>query len=298
MRTDRLLTMSLARPLHSLGIRDRERRIPVLMYHSISNFGNDHAAAYYRTTTTPEIFARQMALLHSGGYVATGLTHARELLARKNGAGADKLVAVTFDDGFRDFYLEAMPVLIKHGFSATMYLPTAFIGGQNRKFMDRECLSWDEVRECRKAGIEFGSHTVSHPKLYELGFEKISAEITDSKVEIEQQLGEGIPAFAYPFAFPSADVRFVKKFADLLSSAGYRTNVTTSIGRMGARDNPFTIRRLPVNSADDDSFFMAKVRGEYDWMNMPQGIVKKIRTLVSGARGNSRVAAISAQTVN
>ena len=49
-----------------------------------------------------------------------------------------------------------------------MFLPTAFINPERRRFKERECMTWDEVRECRRGGIEFGSHTVNHPKLYEL----------------------------------------------------------------------------------------------------------------------------------
>jgi peptidoglycan/xylan/chitin deacetylase (PgdA/CDA1 family) len=296
MRADRLLTMSVVRPWRNLGLRAREQRIPVLMYHSISADGDEKEHAYFRTTTKPEIFGRQMELLRAGGYRATGLTHARQLLSENGSAAGNKLVAITFDDGFRDFHANALPVLVKHGFSATMYLPTAFVGGPARKFKERECMTWEEVRECRRAGVEFGSHTVNHPKLYEMGFDKICAELSDSKTEIERQLGEVITAFAYPFAFPSADVSFVKKFVELLQAAGYQSNVTTTIGRMGAGDNPFTIRRLPVNSADDDAFFMAKLRGSYDWMNGPQSFVKKIKSFASGPRVAARATAILPQT--
>ena len=88
---------------------------------------------------------------------------------------ARKPVAITFDDGFQDFYTEAFPVLAQYGFSATMYLPTAFVGNPRRSFKSHPCMTWSEVREAYRAGIEFGSHTVSHPKLVELDWPQITS---------------------------------------------------------------------------------------------------------------------------
>ncbi len=179
---------------------------------------------------------------------------------------------VTFDDGYRDFYTQAFPVLKQHGFTATMYLPTAFIGRNPLEFKARECLTWDEVRELNQAGMEFGSHTVNHPKLYELGESQIRKELAESKAVIEQELGERIYSFAYPYAFPSADRAFVAMFVRLLQETGYESNVTTRIGRVRADDDAFTLKRLPMNSADDGALFLAKIRGAYDWMNWPQDL--------------------------
>ncbi len=74
-------------------------------------------------------------------------------------------MVITFDDGFADFYTNAFPLLNRYGFSATVYLPTAYIGKSAREFKGVECLTWDQVRALDRAGVEFGSHTVSHPQL-------------------------------------------------------------------------------------------------------------------------------------
>jgi peptidoglycan/xylan/chitin deacetylase (PgdA/CDA1 family) len=281
IRLDRLLTLGLVHPLRRACLGAGEFRLPILMYHSISDSAEDQVSPYYRTATSPRVFAEQMALLRAEGWQAVGVRSGRELL-RRGANAAGKVVVVTFDDGFRDFHSQAFPVLRQHGFSATMFLPTAFIGAQPLAFKDRECLTWGEVRELRQAGIEFGSHTVNHPKLYELDAAQIRAELETSKAVIEQELGEPICSFAYPYAFPSADRSFVETFVRLLQDAGYESNVTTRIGRVRAGDDPFTLKRLPVNSADDGALFLAKIRGAYDWMTWPQDTLKKLKSFARG----------------
>ncbi len=168
-----------------------------------------------------------------------------------------------------------------------MFLPTAFIGEKTLTFKECECLTWGEVRELNRAGIEFGSHTVNHPKLYyELDAAQIRRELAESKAAIERELGEPIVSFAYPYAFPSADRAFVEMFTGLLRETGYESNVTTRIGRVRAEDDAFTLKRLPVNSADDGALFLAKIRGAYDWMNWPQDTFKKVKSLTG--RGQAR----------
>jgi peptidoglycan/xylan/chitin deacetylase (PgdA/CDA1 family) len=188
----------------------------------------------------------------------------------------DKPVALTFDDGIRDFYTEAFPILQQHGFSATMYLPTAFIGDERRTFKGRECLTWSEVADLHQAGIEFGSHTVNHPRLVELPWSEIEPELVGSKVEIERRLGCPIAGFSYPYAFPQTRKHFVARFHDFLRAAAYSSAVTTEIGRVMAGDDPCCLRRLPANDADDALLLTAKLRGDYDWLARPQHVFKTL----------------------
>src|SRR4029077_342162 len=112
-------------------------------------------------------------------------------------------------------YSTAWPVLRYHQFSATMYLPTAFISSKRRSFRGRECMTWDEVRELRKQGVQFGSHTVSHPELYKVPWQQIVNEVEQSKESIEREMYEEITSFGYPYAFPQQDANFVAKFKEL-----------------------------------------------------------------------------------
>jgi len=186
-------------------------------------------------------------------------------------------VVITFDDGFRDFYTEAFPILQKYVFNATMFLPTAFIDNKRLKFKGKECLSWEEVRELHSKGITFGSHTVNHPKLTLLKKDDIKFEITRSKEKIEHEIGEPIKSFSYPYAFPETDNAFAKYLRSIIEAGGYENGVTTRIGTATKGDDIFFLKRIPVNTFDDIALFKAKLEGGYDWLHKFQYFVKSIK---------------------
>ena len=267
MRIDRLATLYVFHPLAARG-RSGHRSVPILMYHSISD-ADDFRHPYFQTTTSPARFAEQMGFLSQNGYSAIRLTQAMS-------TPASKPVVITFDDGYRDFYTQAYPILTKFGFTANMFLPTGYIGNKRSKFNDIECLTWNEVRELNAAGIEFGSHTVTHPKLKELGSDEVEQELRRSKETIEDKLGTDVASFSYPFAFPEAMRSFVGKLRDTLSRCEYRVGVSTVIGTATPADDPFFLRRLPVNVSDDLPLFRAKLEGGYDWLHSVQRLKKSL----------------------
>ncbi len=283
MRIDRLATLYFFHPLRKLMRPRNEVRIPILMYHSISDADENGVHPYFRTTTSPAVFAEQMRFLHDNGYSVIGLNEAVSILhsgAERQSLNVDKkYVVLTFDDGFRDFYAAAFPVLKNFGFPATVFLATGFIGSDRRKrFKGKDCLLWDEVRELDRKGISFGSHTVNHPVLVDLKKEEIEKEIRDSKKEIEDKLGKTIQSFSYPYAFPDGDREFAVEMRNRLLSCRYENGVCTRIGtlRKNAGDTYF-ISRIPVNSSDDLALFSAKINSSYDWLQIPQSLYKKIK---------------------
>jgi peptidoglycan/xylan/chitin deacetylase (PgdA/CDA1 family) len=278
-RFDRLMTLYCARPLVNAGLVSRGATLPILMYHSISDRRESGISPYFGTTTSPGAFERHLNCLRDSGFRSVTIPEA--VAALQDGhLRSEKLVAITFDDGFRDFYDVAFPILKRAQFTATMYLPARFIGDSRRSFKDRECMSWRQVRELRDKGIAFGSHTLSHPRLYELGWKEIETELANSKEEIESQLGERISDFAYPYAFPQHDRRFAVRFSALLKAQGYKTCVTTMIGRTRAGDDPLRLKRLPLNDWDDEALLLAKVSGAYDWLALPQDMFKRAKQLL------------------
>jgi peptidoglycan/xylan/chitin deacetylase (PgdA/CDA1 family) len=276
LRLDRLATLYLVSPLvrHASG---RELSIPILMYHSISDADESGLHAYFRTCTSPVVFAEQMAYLHSNGYSSYSLAQALDYL-RSDTHAATKPVVITFDDGYTDFYRQAFPVLSRYGFGATVFLPTAFIGDRPLQFKGRDCLTWAEVRELRNYGILFGSHTVTHPQLHELSAPAINEEIVGSKKTIEERLGCPVDSFAYPYAFPQGDAEFKTMLRESLDLAGYQDGVCTIVGKGTCDSDPFFMERLPVNSSDDAALFQAKLAGAYDWISTPQRLVKMAKT--------------------
>lgn len=271
-RYDRFFSVSLAAPIRRAvsGVP----RLPVLMYHGITDAPEPHRSPYYKVNCSPSAFAEQMRALSKLGFYALDLESA---MTRFEKNPTDRIVAVTFDDGYRDFYTEAFPILKKHGFRATMYLPTAYIGKERSTFNQMECLTWSEVHELRKAGMVFGSHTVTHPKLYELTWDKIEQEILESKKILDTELGESTASFAYPYAFPETDSAFVQRLETILKRANLKWCVTTRIGRVAPTDAPFTLKRLPMNGCDDPALLEAKLIGAYDWLALPQNLSKRLR---------------------
>lgn len=293
MRLDRLLTLHLFGSVTRSPQQSSDFKIPILMYHSIARDVDDNVHPYYRTVTTPETFEMHMEFLSQSGYEVLTLSEAvrllqgvshqathQPLLASKLQSSVDHLcrqVVITFDDGFRDFYTTAFPILEKFSFKATVFLTSGLIG---KTFLTgRECLNDQEIIELVARGVEFGSHTVSHPQLKALSSDEITHELADSKKMIETIIGSQVPLFSYPYGFPEENDVFIRKLETLLIEEGYSTGVTTSIGLARTGDNPLFLKRLPVNDCDDRQLFRAKLEGGYDWLYSGQLTYKKLRAI-------------------
>ena len=280
LRLDRLATLYVASPLLRL-VSEQRLSIPILMYHSIAEKDESRVHAYYRTTTSPLAFAAQMEYLYRNGYQSSSLAEAIALL-KGDIRSVAKRVVITFDDGYRNFYQTAFPVLNRFGLTATVFLPTAYIGETTLKFNGQDCMTWAEVRELQRYGILFGSHTVTHPQLRTLGKDAIEKEVANSKSTIEEKTGCAVDSFAYPDAFPQAEIEFKKMLREALRRAGYRTGVCTTVGRAGCGTDPYFMERIPVNSCDDMALFQAKLSGAYDWISRFQSAVKMAKTRAAG----------------
>jgi len=271
-RFDRALTVYASHPLVRVFGMKQSCRIPILMYHSISDnlFGISHP--YYQINTSPEAFHRQMRWLRKEGYETVDLARAWESLDQ--GTDLSKKVVLTFDDGYRDFYIEALPILKQYGFVATVFLATDRIRNHSARIEGAEYLTWNDVRELQTVGIRFGSHTVSHADLRSLDLEQIEFELQYSKETIEQQTGAIVESFSYPFSFPEEDRSFTRFLEDVLLNLGFTYGVSTILGCAQRNKIGFFLPRLPVNSWDDKLLLRAKIEGGYDWMHWPQFLKK------------------------
>jgi peptidoglycan/xylan/chitin deacetylase (PgdA/CDA1 family) len=242
------------------------------MYHSISEnlFGKSHP--YYQINTTPEVFAQQMRWLRNDGYRTLDTNELWSGL--ENGQDLSKTVVITFDDGYRDFYTDAMDVMKQCGFSATIYLATGRIQDKSLRIEGVDYLTWRDVRELHQQGIRFGSHTVTHPDMRSLGPEQIEYELCCSRETMENKLGVAVDSFAYPFAFPEQDKIFSHFLEDVLTNCGFENGVCTILGRASIKKNKFFLPRIPVNTWDDEKFFRAKIEGGYDWLHWAQALKK------------------------
>ena len=114
------------------------------MYHSICDGEEKSRSPYYRINTSPSAFQQQMRSLDRDGYVGMSLEEALPIL-RGEEPKRKKIAVITFDDGYQNFLSDAFPVIRQYGFSATVFLATAFVDDRRSSFNGKHCLNWDEV---------------------------------------------------------------------------------------------------------------------------------------------------------
>ncbi|MDD4899700.1 MAG: polysaccharide deacetylase family protein [Candidatus Omnitrophica bacterium] len=224
--------------------------VPILMYHSV----NPAAKENLRLVVPPEIFDRQMGFLKKNRYNVIPVESLIKLI-KENKKIPPKTLCITFDDGYKDNYLYAFPVLKKYNLPATVFIIVNEIGrGQN----DR--LSWDEVKKMRDSGIVFfGSHCLGPEPLVNMHSDaQILHEITDSKKALEEKLGVKIPIFSYPEGL------FNPKIRQMVIDAGYSGAVATNPGRQFANDDCFALKRLRISRNAGNMFvFYTETSGYY-----------------------------------
>jgi len=284
-RFDRLATVGFFWPISRTFSNGQGPNIPILMYHAVEEGASD-PRPYYDTNVSPQVFARQMQQLRDGGYRAVSLEQALALL--RAGDAGQKFVVITFDDGYRDFYEMAYPILARCQFTATVFLITERTSDRPACFKEKECLTWNEVRELRSKGISFGSHTVTHPELKFLSLEQVNAELENSKKTIEDHIGAAVQSFSYPYAFPEVNQQFTRQLRELLLKCGYENGVTTILGTAKFHTDQFFLPRLPVNSWDDAQFFRAKLEVGYNWLHRAQYLSKCFERLRQRRRDAER----------
>lgn len=280
-RIDRFLTMFLFYPVRKMLKESDGVRIPILMYHSISDDSDENVHPYYQTNTLPERFEEHLQFLHKNRYSVTSLREAVKRLEQKSSRSSveknEKSVVLTFDDGYADFHTHAFPLLQKYGFTATVFLPTGIIDHKVKGLRGKNHLSWKNVAELHDNGIEFGSHTVTHSLLRTKNDDELDFELRKSKREIEEVICLPVNAFSYPYAFPEEDTKFVALLKETLRNCGYKYGVSTRLGTASRIDDIFCLKRIPVNTQDDRTLFEAKLNHGYDWLGTVQYLYKKIK---------------------
>lgn len=287
LRADRFVSLRVVRPMLRITPRRKAIRIPILMYHSIGDDPDPRGAQYYRTVTSPQGFARHMQVLSSEKYQVVTLKQALAAIAGDFLVPEHRIpVVITFDDGLRDFYTNAFPVLHAAGMPSTVFLTTGCIDGNFPTGVP--CLRSAEVKELARHGVDFGSHTVSHPRLVELSPAELEREVAESRFLVEDLIGTQVGLFSYPYRFPQEDANFQRFLRERLVANGYFAGVTTALGRAARRDEALFLPRLPVNNGDDDALFRAKLEGAYDWLGPVQWAYKRSRALLRRPNGLMR----------
>lgn len=160
-------------------------------------------------------------------------------------------MAITFDDGYRDNYVNAAPILKRLALPATFFVTTRFISTDHVAWWDRELdpapawMSWEEVAELARMGFEIGAHTRTHADLGEVRGEAARVEIRGSKSDLETRLGASASLFAYPYG---REENFCEENRDEVSKAEFRCCASCHGGLVRTGDDPFRMNRLPISN--------------------------------------------------
>lgn len=292
--------------------RYRNNRAYVLAYHSVCPADDPYRPFIGpNVTVEPEVFERHIAFLSAHYEIVSLSTLARYL---KAGYDGDRpLVAITFDDGYRDNYRYAFPILRRYGVVGTIFLTTDCIEGGtplwplelayiilstdqasltanrldrrfdlgagvrrpairevklhltglprterelvleelrveagvgNTNFLGDAMLRWSEIREMRDAGMEFGSHTRSHPSLPYIPLIEAKDEIALSKATLEEALDQPVVHFCYPN--PGGRLNFNETLSEALRASGFETSVTSQSGYVAMPGSAYEMKRKKI----------------------------------------------------
>lgn len=229
---------------------------PVLCYHKIDIPDKD--ILIRGAFTAPKRFARQLIYLKKQGFV---FYTASELIEHYLSCGnfPPKSVALTLDDGWKDNYTNAFPILKDLGVKATIFLVPSCIGKTSATVVGkgenaRAHLSLENILEMSEHGIEFGSHSVNHKHLHQISPGEVVYEVEESKKQIEDLLQKPCKTFCYPAGF------FSETAKEAVKNAGYIAGFSSVYGDENQLDL-FALNRIEILRRDRVPFrFARKVR--------------------------------------
>jgi len=215
--------------------------LPILCYHNVASAPKE--ARFKLLYVSPESFERQLWTLRRLGLRGVSMG---EGLARLGNGTTQGCVAFTFDDGYADTVTTAAPLMKRYGFAATCYVVSSGLGTFNRWDAEylgerKPLMNRAQLGEWIAAGMEVGSHSVSHQRLQELPQHAALEEIAESRSALRNMLGVPIEHFAYPFGQFSAET------VALVRRAGYASAVTVLRGVAQECDDRLRLPRILVN---------------------------------------------------
>lgn len=237
----------------------RERHFPILMYHQI-DVPPPRGTPMRGLVVALGSFAWQMRMLALMGYRGLSM---RDLMPYLLGERRGRVVGITFDDGYRNNLLHALPVLQRTGFTATCYAVSAAVGRTNAwdaglGVPTQALMSVPELRAWVEAGMEVGAHTRDHVDLTTAAQSEARRQIEGCKHELEAALGVPVRHFCYPYG------RFRSEHAAWVREAGFHSATTVQRGRAAAGSDMFRLPRVRVSRATHPGTFLLKIGTRYE----------------------------------
>ena len=217
-----------------ISINSEDVRIPILMYHSISDENPENSLM-----VPPSMFEEQMAWLEENGFTAMNLDEAIE--AMETGKVPKNPVVITFDDGYMDNYKSAFPILKNHNLKATFFVITD--GVDNGYYM-----SSDMLKEMQAEGMSIENHTANHLELNKLSREDAYEEIKKAQDYLRDTIGSNGDYLCYPVG------RYSDETIEICKELGIKAAVTTEGGTSSINDGKFQLKRVRISPMSIESF--------------------------------------------
>lgn len=220
------------------------QRLPVLTYHRV---GQAEPGEWHALSVSKSRMQTHLAWLKRNGW--NSITSSQWLAWLESGTPLPpKPVLITFDDGYAENTVDAFPMLQKYGFVALTAVVTDRMGQTNEWDSNAglprfQLMSAEDVRTWAANGMEFASHSCSHPHLPELSDAEVAKELAVSRASLNAAAGVDCNSFVYPYG------EYNDQVCDQ-ASRHYRLAFTLDPGLNGLAGNPFRMRRLTVSQND------------------------------------------------
>ena len=230
--------------LATIGRRDLRSTGRILCYHSVGQ------PLWGVNDVSPSQFRRQLDLALAAGW---RFVPASEIVRT---GGGPKDLAITFDDGLKSVLTNAAPILAEYGVPWSLFVVSDWAEGR-QSFGDDVFLNWDEIERLVGAGVEIGSHSVTHPNFAWLDPAQAADELGSSRRAIEQRLGFTPTTFAIPLGQS-------KNWPEAAAAAAREVGYTTVYAQAEQTHPNGTIPRTFVTHFDGDRIFRALLGGAFD----------------------------------
>jgi peptidoglycan/xylan/chitin deacetylase (PgdA/CDA1 family) len=257
-------------PLKSLFRRSVGPRI--LMYHSVADALDDDYAV------SVGIFRQQLSWLAENGFRFISLASLSRAIKAGDSRALRNKVVLTFDDGYLDFALNALPVLNRYQAAATVFLVTDMLG-RTAQWSNRSkhvpLMSKQDVESIKKQGVTLGSHTATHADLTRLDAQELSRQLVSSRAALNE-LGESFYSLAYPWG------RWSKAVAAAVKTCGYDCAVATCGKTRFPGTDAYALPRITIRA----DLHLAGFRSHFEPPSPGQILRRYARGLRNRLRGN------------
>ena len=213
--------------------------IPTLMYHHIQNIDVATSENHANLTVSPENFRQHLQYLRDRGYNFISMQNLTDFFDSGSGLAA-KPILLTFDDGYKDFVSDALPILKEFGAKATLFTPTGLL--ENPEYM-----TWNDANDANISGVLVANHTWSH-KNVGVANDEVTKEITTADTQLRDHNLNNPKVFSYPYGLETS---FAVK---LLTDLGYKLAFTTQLGSTLCKQQRFNLPRIRIGNTNISAY--------------------------------------------